>query len=185
YCGLPTQFLYVPLVPYVSAVGMRLLPAVSPDTVYRVLVSLLTCLGPVTLFLFALSFTGSRRWAFAMAVAYTLLSPSYALFPAVEKDRGIVQIPWRIQVLAKYGEGPHSIGLTLLPLALLALFRAATKSAYRPFLAAALLLAAIPLANWLAAFALAISCLLLLLAAWGEPAFRVSRAFAAAALAWL
>ncbi|HTS27272.1 MAG TPA: hypothetical protein VMH81_15450 [Bryobacteraceae bacterium] len=189
YCGLPTQFVYVPLLPYVTALGIHMLPTVSPDWVYRTIVGLMTCVGPVTLFLFALYFTGSRRWAFLMAVAYSLLSPSYGLFPAVEKDRGIVQLPWRVQVLAKYGEGPHNTGLTLLPLALLALWKAGEGSAdparRRRIVAAALLLAAIPLTNWVAAFALAISCLLLLLAAWGEPGFRVWPPLAAAALAYL
>ncbi|HLK62302.1 MAG TPA: hypothetical protein VKU19_02595 [Bryobacteraceae bacterium] len=189
YCGLPTQFVYVPLLPYLSAAGMHLFSSAAPDTVYRTLAALFTCLGPVTLFFFALHFTGSRRWAFAMAVAYSLLSPSYGLFPAVEKDRGIVQLPWRVQVLAKYGEGPHNTGLTLLPLALLALWRAgrteAGRARTRRILLAALLLAAIPLTNWVAAFALAISCLLLWLAAWGEREFRTWPALASAAIAYL
>ncbi len=185
YCGLPTGFMYVPGLPYLSALWIHLLPHASPDAIYRTIVSFATCLGPVTLFFFALYFTGSRRWSFAMAVAYSFLSPSYALFPAVEKDRGIAQLPWRIQVLAKYGEGPHNTGLTLLPLALLAVWRAAKGRGYPRILAAALLLAAIPLSNWVAAFALAISTLLLLLAAWGEPEFQAWRVFAAAALAYL
>lgn len=189
YCGLPTQYVYVPLLPYLSALGMRLMPAVSPDSVYRAIVAFMTCLGPVTLFFFALFFTGSRRWALVTAVAYSLLSPSYGLFPAVEKDRGIVQLPWRVQVLAKYGEGPHNTGLTLLPLALLAVWRVGKEGSnptrVRRVLAAALLLAAIPLTNWVAAFALGISALLLLLAAWGEPGFRASRVLASAALAYL
>ena len=96
-----------------------------------------------------------------------------------------MQLPWRIQVLAKYGEGPHNTGLTLLPLVLLAVWRAGKDHGYPRVLAAALLLAAVPLTNWVAAFALAISCLLLLLAAWGEPGFQAWRVFAAAALAWL
>jgi hypothetical protein len=189
YCGLPTQFVYVPLLPYVSAAGMHLFPSVAPDSVYRTIVGLTTCLGPVTLFFFALYFTGSQRWAFAMAAAYSLLSPSYGLFPAIEKDRGIVQLPWRVQVLAKYGEGPHNTGLTLLPLALLALWCVArTKrgpDTIKRVVIAALLLAAIPLSNWVAAFTLAIACLLFLLAAWGELEFRISRVFAAAVLAYL
>lgn len=185
YCGLPTQFMYVPALPYFSALWIRLLPHTSPDMVWRTIVSLMTCLGPVTLFFFALYFTGSRRWSFAMALAYSFLSPSYALFPAVEKDRGIAQLPWRVQVLAKYGEGPHNTGLMLLPLALLALWRAGRSRGYPQIFAAAVLLAAIPLSNWVAAFALAISCCLLLLAAWGEPEFQYWRAFAAAGLAWL
>jgi hypothetical protein len=185
YCGLPVQFMYVPGVPYLSALGIRLLPHLAPGTIYRDIVSLATCLGPVTLFLFAVHFTKSRRWALVAALAYSLLSPSYGLFPAVEKDRGIVQLPWRIQVLAKYGEGPHNAGLTLLPLALLAVWQAGKRRGYRPILLAALALAAIPLTNWLAACTLALSCLLLLLAAWGEPEFRMWRALAAACLAYL
>ena len=185
YCGLPTQFMYVPAVPYITAAFIRLLPHLSPDMIYRTIVGLMTCLGPVTLFLFALCFTGSRRWAFGIAVAYSLFSASYALFPAVEKDRGLVQLPWRVQVLAKYGEGPHNSGLTLLPLALLALWKAGTGRTYARILAAALLLAAIPLTNWVAAMGLAISSLLLLVAAWGDDKFRTWRALAAAALAWL
>jgi len=108
YCGIPTRFMYVPALPYLTALAARLLPRVPLDYIYRVTVSLATLLGPVTMFLFALFFTRSRRWSFAAAVAYSLISPSYALFPAVEKDRGIVQLPWRVQVLAKYGEGPHN-----------------------------------------------------------------------------
>ncbi|HEX7598329.1 MAG TPA: hypothetical protein VF518_08945, partial [Polyangia bacterium] len=118
-------------------------------------------------------------------MAYSFLSPSYGLFPAVEKDRGIVQLPWRIQVLAKYGEGPHNTGLTLLPMALLAVWLAGKRRGFPRILLAAVLLAAIPLTNWVAAFALAMSCLLLLLAAWGEPGFQAWRTLAAAALAWL
>jgi hypothetical protein len=185
YGGLPTQFLYVPLAPYFSAVWIRALPGVAPEMVYRTIVALATCLGPVTLFLFALRFTESRKWAFASAIAYTLFSPSYGLFPAVEKDRGIVQLPWRLQVLAKYGEGPHCAGLTLLPLALLAVWRAARERGFRTLFAAAALLAAIPLTNWLSAFSLAISAGLLLVAAWGVKEFRYGRALAAAGLAYL
>jgi hypothetical protein len=185
YCGLPTQFMYVPALPYLAALWMRLLPHASPDSVYRVIVALFTSLGPVTAFFFALHFTRSRRWSFAMAVAYSFLSPSYGLFPAVEKDRGIVQLPWRIQLLAKYGEGPHNTGLALLPSAWLAIWFAGTIHSYPRILAAAVLLAIIPLTNWLAALALAISCALLLLAAWGEPQFRAWRVLAAAALAYL
>lgn len=185
YCGLPTQFMYVPGVPYVSALFIHLLPNVPPDAVYRTIVGLMTCLGPVTLFFFALYFTGNRKWSFATAIGYTLLSPSYTLFPAVEKDRGIAQISWHMKVLAKYGEGPHNSGLTILPLALIGLWRAAKGRGYRLLLASALLLAAIPLTNWVAAFGLAISSLLLLLAAWDEPEFEWQRALIAAGLAYL
>ena len=185
YCGIPTRFLYVPALPYLTALLVRILPNAQLDYVYRFTVSLATCLGPVTLFLFALFFTRSRRWSFAAAVAYSLLSPSYGLFPAVEKDRGIVQLPWRIQVLAKYGEGPHNTDLTLMPLVLMALWLAATKRGYPRLLGAAVLLALTPLVNWVGAFALAIACLIFLLAAVGERDFRVERVCLAGVLGYL
>jgi hypothetical protein len=185
YGGIATQFLYVPALPYLSAIWIWVLPGVAPETVYRTIVALATCLGPVTVFLFALRFTGDRLWSFGAAVAYTLFSPSYGLFPAVEKDRGIVQLPWRLQVLAKYGEGPHCTGLTLLPLAWLAVWRGSRERGFRTLFGAAVLLAAIPLTNWLSALALAMSAGLLLVAAWGEKEFRFARAAAVAGLAYL
>jgi hypothetical protein len=185
YCGLPTQFMYVPVLPYFAGMWMRLLPNASPDTVYRIIVSLATCLGPVTLFLFALRFMGSRRWAFLAAMAYSFISPSYALFPAVEMDRGIVQLPWRVQVLAKYGEGPHNTVLTLLPIALLLLWTAIKGRGYPRILAAAIVLAALPLINWLGAMGAALSCSLLLVAALSEPEVKFTRAAAAIGLAYL
>jgi hypothetical protein len=185
YCGLPTRFMYVPALPYLTALLVRLMPHASLDYVYRFVVSLATCLGPVTLFVFAVFFTRSRRWALVAALAYSFLSPSYGLFPAVEKDRGIVQLPWRIQVLAKYGEGPHNTALTLMPLALLAVWLVATRRGYPRLLGAALLLALTPLVNWVGAFALALACVLLLLAALGERDFRVGRVAAAGGLGYL
>jgi len=185
YCGLPTRFLYVPALPYLTAFLAHLLPHVPLAFIYRVIVSAMTCLGPVTVFFFALYFTGSRRWSLAAALVYGFLSPSYGLFPAVEKDRGIVQLPWRVQVLAKYGEGPHNTALALLPLVLVALWSAARRRGYPPILVAALLLAVTPLVNWLGAFALAIACVILLVASLGEPGFRAWRVFAAAGLAYL
>jgi 6-pyruvoyl-tetrahydropterin synthase related domain len=185
YCGLPTRFLYVPALPYLTAGFSHLMPQADLAYIYRVIVSLMTCAGPVTAFFFALYFTKSRRWSLIAALVYSLLSPSYGLFPDVEKDRGIVQLPWRIQVLAKYGEGPHNTALMLMPLVLLALWIAARKRGYPPLLVAALLLAATPLVNWVGAFALAIACLLFLLASIGEPDFRVVRVCAAGGLGYL
>jgi hypothetical protein len=184
YGGLPTQFMYLPGLPYLTALTVRLAPHAQPDYTYRVITAIAACLGPVAVFFFALRFTGSRKWSLVAALAYEFFSPAYGLFPAVEKDRGIVQLPWRMQVLAKYGEGPHNFGLALLPLALWLVWRSGEKPGFRRIAAAALLLAAITLANWVSALALGIACLLLLIAAQGEPRFRMSRPLAAAALAY-
>jgi hypothetical protein len=185
YCGLPTRFLYVPALPYLTAAFAHLMPHFDLAHIYRIIVSAATCAGPVAAYFFALHFTKSRRWSLIAALVYSLLSPSYGLFPAIEKDRGIVQLPWRVQVLAKYGEGPHNTALALMPLVLLALWIAARRRGYPPLLVAALLLAATPLVNWVGAFALAMACVILLLASLGEPEFRAWRVCAAGGLGYL
>jgi hypothetical protein len=139
----------------------------------------------VTLFVFILFFTRSRGWAFAAAATYILVCPLYGLASMISNDRGYVQLPWRLQVLTKYGEGPHNIGLTLIPLALAGVWMAATGRRFRQLFLAAVLLAAVALTNWIAALALAICCLLLLLAGMRTPEFRTARVIGAGLLAYL
>ena len=187
YCGLPTQFLYVPLLPYLTAAVARLAAGARarvrlPADHRRAR----RASGPSTLFFFVLHFTGSRRWALAAALAYTVFSPAYGLFPAGregprdraaslahpgprEVRRGSAQRRTR----APAGRAAGASGAP------------ANSAAIRAIFAAAILLAAIPLTNWLSAFALAIASGLLLFAAWGEPGFRLWRPLAAAGLAWL
>ena len=57
YCGLPTQFMYVPNMPYLAALWIHLLPNAAPDHIFRSIVSLMTLLGPVTLFFFHLLYS--------------------------------------------------------------------------------------------------------------------------------
>jgi hypothetical protein len=65
--------------------------------------------------------------------------------------------------MVKYGEGPHNFGLTLLPLALAAVWSAAYRPGFGRLVLAALGLAAVALTHWIAALALAICCVILLL----------------------
>ncbi len=171
YCGLPTQFTYLPGLPYLGAAVVWALPSCTPEQAYRLVTAVLACLGPVTVFFLALYFTKDRRWAVAAALAYTIFSPCYGLIRTIDKDRGFIQLPWRIQVLAKYGEGPHNAGLTLLPLGIVAVWAAAIGRKYWQILVAAVLLAAVALTNWVAALALGFCCLTLLMTvAVGEDA---------------
>jgi hypothetical protein len=180
YCGLPTYFLYLPGLPYTTAALVHLLPGAQPADVYRILAGILTCLGPVSLFLFVLYFTRSRWWALLTALAYSIFSPAYGLLPHLLKDLGQVHLPWRILVLVKYGEGPHTLGLALLPLALIAVWAAGSGRQYWQVLVAAVMLAAIVLTNWIAGLSLAFCCLLLLLSG-----LRPRGLFAAGALGYL
>lgn len=162
YCGLPSQFVYLPGVPYAVALLMWLAPQLEALQAYRILVGLLACLGPSTLFLFASRAGGSMAWALAAAVGYSLCSPSYDLFPAIDADRGLLPVPWRLHVMVKYGEGPHNAGLMLIPLALWAVWNAAYDRSRRSIVCAAAALAAVALTHWIAAFALALAVLILM-----------------------
>ena len=157
----------------------------EPGHWYRIVTATFACLGPVTLFLFVWYFVRSRWWALAAAEGYTFLSPSYSLIEQIDTDRGFVDLPWRLHVLAKYGEGPHTAGLALLPLALMAVWAAGTGRKYWQVLLAAVALAAVTLTNWVAALALAFCCAMLVLAALGAYDFSLRRVLASAALGYL
>ncbi len=164
YGGLPSQFIYLPGLHYASSL-LALFTGLDAPTAYKLLTATATCLCPVTLFLFVLYFTGSRRWALVASLGFTFYSPLYGLIPQIDRDRGVTYLPWHVHVFIKYGEGPHNAGLMLMPLALMALW-----ARERWMIAvAALLLAAVALINWVAALGLAICVLLMLLCAWRAP----------------
>lgn len=183
YCGLPSQFIYLPGLQYLAATAAHLLP-IEPTYLYRLLAAAFACLGPSTAFLFIVYFTRQRWWAFAAALGYTLFSPLYGMVPAIDRDRGNIQLPWRLLVLVKYGEGPHNAGLTLLPLALIALWETGTNPKYGRLLLAASLLAVIALTNWIAALALAFCAVTLALTVLQLPGFRLERLALAGLLAY-
>lgn len=186
YGGLPTQFVYLPGLPYAGA-ALSWITGAEPAHAYRIVSATLAVLGPVALFFLVRFLTRSPGWAFCVGLAYVCFSPLYGLINAIDTDRGLFYLPWRLQVLMKYGEGPHNAALTLLPLAWLALWRAATSRTVASLIIGAIALAAVTVMNWIGALALAISCALLLFAVLGkarEHQFSFARAFATAALAY-
>jgi hypothetical protein len=187
YFGLPTQLMYPPLVHYVPA-ALTWITGGSPLYSYKLVTSALACAGPVAVFFFVLYLTRSRRWALVSALSCLLLSPGYGFIRQMNLDRGYAYLPWRLHVLHQYGEGPHNVGLTLIPLALTALFATAKHGRFVSLFAAAVLSAAVALTNWIAALALGIMSALMLLAGWRAPdvsTFRPWRIAAAGMLAYL
>jgi len=188
YCGLPTHMWYLPGMPYLGALAIKLVPVLKPEHVYRLVATSMACLGPVTLFVLSYYFGRSRRWAVMAALLDTFSSVSYGLFQQISSDRGVTYLPWRMQVLTKYGEGPHNAGLMLLPLAMIACWRCALRRDYASLLLTAVLLAAVTLMNWIAAMALAWCVLMMLLAGMAgasNTGFLARRILAAAGLAYL
>ena len=175
YCGLPAQFIYLPLLPYFTALWIWILPWLDPAQIYRVIVYLTACLSPAAVFLFVRTFTGTRPNAFGAAILVSILSPLYELIGAIDQDRGFMQIPWRLQVLVKYGEGPHTVGFVFLLASLCASWRAARRGDWASLLLAALMMALTVLTNWVAGLALAICTVLLITTMWGMEEFKPRR----------
>ena len=164
YGGHPAEATYLPVVPYLAAwmSGLACFENVIHAT--RVLFLFAGCLVPVAWFLYASQAGGMRPvLSFFAMLAYTLVSPEYGLFGAVDGDRGLAYLPWRLQVVAKYGEGPHTLGLALAPLALLAFRRVAGVQGLSALVPAAAIYAIIALTNWVAALSLAILTVIVLM----------------------
>jgi len=161
YCGIPMHFVYLPLVPYLDALFMRLLPDADATNVHRVVCSIAVFIAPAFLYWLLRDWTGDTRLGVWSAIALTFLSPLYRLIEVINLDRGVLKVPWRVQVLIKYGEGPHGVGLVFFLLALLFVRRAALTGG-RNVLYAAIALAATVLSSWVAGLALAFAVLMLL-----------------------
>lgn len=165
YAGQPTQFTYPPLLPY-TASALHWVTGLDPFHAYRIVVSIAACLGPIALAFAFYYFTGSTWLALLLGLAYTICSPVYGLFERIDQDRGLYYLPWRLLMLMKYGEGPHVTGMTFLPLILVALRWGSARRDWPSLVLMALAFAVAPLTNWLLAFGLAITVLVLMLSDW-------------------
>jgi hypothetical protein len=168
YCGIPFQNTYPPLLHFLDAV-LSWVFGVSPAFAYHAVTAALYCLGPVTLFLLAYGLSGDRKLSFTTALVYSVVSPSALLMGSVSADLGSVRLARRLQALVAYGDGPHVVSLTLLPLSVLALHFALKRGGPVRTYAAAAMLALVVLTNWLGAFALAMAVASYLLARSEEP----------------
>jgi hypothetical protein len=166
FCGIPFANTYFPGMHIFDAAIARA-AGISPALAYHFSCALLYSLGPVALFL--LVWRTSQQWipAFVAALAYELVSPSLWLIPEIVKDTGT---PWnarRYQAMVAWGEGPHVAALTLIPIALLLLWRA-LEGRRRFLLPAAIAMGAAMLTSAFGMTTLALAGLCLVLAAPGD-----------------
>jgi len=99
--------------------------------------------------------TGSLKIASVAGFAFSLLSPSTILIPWTRNDVHGWLGPWRLCVLAAYGDAPHMFAFALIPFAILALDSALRSLRAGRWFLAAILLASISTTNWLGTLALA------------------------------
>ena len=185
YGGIPMHYVYLPLLPYFNALFLWADPSLDATYVHRAVCAIALFLSPAAAFLLIRDWTG-RVWpAFYSALAVTLYSPLYYFIDPINTDRGIMPVPWRIQVLIKYGEGPHTVGMVFLFAALLLVRRAATRPGFPVLLAAALALVATVLTNWVAGLALAFGVLMLMFVHVDDKEFQQRRVIHAGLLGYL
>ncbi|MBX9602871.1 MAG: hypothetical protein K2X35_17840 [Bryobacteraceae bacterium] len=160
YGGVPYQNTYPPLLHAIVAL-VSWAGGISPALAYHAVIAFFFCAGPAAVYWLAWRLSQSAPAAFLAGVFYTAISPSAFLMEAIRRDMGGLWGSRRLQVLVGWGEGPHVTAITLLAVALACLHVALTRRRARDYVLAVLAIAAVPLTNWLAAFALAlgVACL--------------------------
>ena len=160
-CGLPFQNTYLPLLP-MAAGGFSILTGHSPALSFHQMCAVFFCLGPMFLYVMAWRMTRQAGTSFLAALAWSLVSPCAWLVRMIRTDLGSAWHLRRLQILAYYGEGPHTVSIAFLPLAILFLYLAVTEKRLRMKVAAGVFLGATVLANAFGAVIVAMVALSLL-----------------------
>jgi hypothetical protein len=113
YCGNRFDYIYPPGTRYGAAI-VSLVLHVVPARGYHIYTGLMYCLGVAGIYVMARVGSGSRASAWVAAGGYALISPEFAFLKAY-KDDSMRQMPERLNALIKWGEGPHSCALALIP----------------------------------------------------------------------
>jgi hypothetical protein len=168
-CGLPFQSTYLPLLHVLAGLLSRV-SGHSPALAFHQTGAAFLCVGPVFVYFMARGVTRLPGASFFAAMAYSLVSPC-ALIPAFRVEMGGLWNLRRFQILAYYGEGPHTASLALLPLAILFLYLSIERRGIWHKALAGFFLGAVVLANAFGAVIL-IGAAAAMLAAYGEGRFR-------------
>jgi hypothetical protein len=135
--GLPVENTYDPVVPGLLAM-LTSVTSLSPPLALHVLYGAFFCLIPVAWFWLIWRWGVSAPCAFAAGLLYSLLSPS--LFTL--HDLGYIVVSRRLIDVIFYGDIAHMVATGFLPLALLAIERAA-RTGRTPYFLGAVLLSAL------------------------------------------
>ena len=154
YCGTRFDYVYPPAVPYATA-ALSLLSGLSTARAYHLYTAFFYCAGIAGVFALIRAAGSSRTWASAGAAAAATLSPSFLFLKSFRND-SLLHMPQRLNVLVKWGEGPHMTALACLPFALLFSWRAIRDGGRGKHALAAAAAALVVSTNFYGATALAI-----------------------------
>jgi len=154
YGGNRFDYIYPPALRYGTAALTKLFPII-PARAYHLYTALFYVLGIACVYLFARRGSGSRAAAWLCAAGTALLSPTYLFLADIRADTQ-PYMPQRLNVLVRYGEGPHMTALALLPLGLFFAWRGLRAGQDRWLASAAIVFALVVSNNLYGATALAI-----------------------------
>ena len=183
--GIPFDNTYLPLLHLIAAAFGRL-SGFTAAHAYHAVIAVAYAFGPVTLFWMAAAITQRLGYSFVCALGYSLISPSNFLISEVRNDSGgfwnirrfYTQLPW--------GDSPHVVSLTWLPLAVLFLYLALQRRKRIYYVLAGVFTAATVLTNAFGIVSLAMGIVALLLSAgWRGIAGKIARAAAIGAATYL
>ena len=164
YCGTRFDYIYPPALRYGTA-AIAMVGDVSTARAYHLYTATLYCLGVAGVFAFVWTVNRSRSWASIAAAAAAVLSPSFIILRSFREDSAL-HMPQRLNVLLKWGEGPHISALSLLPFALLFSWRALSARCPLSSVLAAFFCALVVAHNFYGATALAILFAILVWSIW-------------------
>lgn len=155
YCGTRTDYIYPPALRYGTAVITKVNSKVLPVKAYHLYCAFFYCFGIAAVYVLARYGSGSRLAGYLAAAATALVSPSY-LFVEEKRIEAFFQMPYRLNVLIRYGEGPHMTALAWIPLALFFTYRALQQWRPKSLAMAAICCAVVVSNNFYGATALAL-----------------------------
>ncbi len=155
YGGIPFPDAYPPLL-HSTVAAVSALAHISAGLAYHAVAATFYSLGPVALYWALTRMDVGRGPAVLAAAAYSLLSPTIWLVPALRHDIGGWLAPCRLDAMVRWGEGPHVAALMFLAVAIGALYAALERRTAVRYFAAALAMAAAALSNWIGGFSLAL-----------------------------
>src|ERR1035438_6848612 len=123
--GLPFEDVYLPFAHWLVA-GFSLLTRLSAARSFHIVTAAIYAGSAPAVFWMALELSRRLTASLIAALAYSCVSVSALLVPAIGVDAGGALNLRRLQVLVFYGEAPHTVALALLPVAVVCFSRALT-----------------------------------------------------------
>jgi hypothetical protein len=180
--GMPFENAYLPLLHWMVA-AFSVLTGWPAARSFHMVTAGIYAFSAVAVFWMALEFSRRLAASFVSALAYSCLSVSALLVPAIRADAGGALNLRRLHILVYWGEAPHTLALALLPIAMVCFVHALTTDAVKWKILAGVLAAGVVLSNAFGIVALGMALLCWLLAFRPRPWWKAPLTVAAIGIA--